>query len=123
MSHVEECIYGTHCADVLLEFILADELADLPIPQDWHLVVKNINFTLLLLEFILIESYCQIYPPIKHKSLEHHYTESVSYIKECKHDTHDICTTPNQAEISETALHQISFTYRRMHIYPWQMYC
>ena len=33
---------------LLLEFILADQLADLP-PKYWHLVVKNDNFTSLLL--------------------------------------------------------------------------
>ena len=33
---------------LLLEFILADQLADLP-PQYWHLVIKNGNFTFLLL--------------------------------------------------------------------------
>ena len=37
---------------LMLEHILADEMADLS-PQYWHLMVKNGDFTLLLLEQIL----------------------------------------------------------------------
>ena len=40
---------------LLLELILADQLADLTPPQYWHLMVKNGNFTFLLLELILAD--------------------------------------------------------------------
>ena len=47
---------------LLLELILADQVADLP-PQYWHLVVKNGNFTLLLLELILADQVADL-PPV-----------------------------------------------------------
>ena len=40
---------------LLLELILADQLADLPPAQQWHLVVKNGDKTFLLLELILAD--------------------------------------------------------------------
>ena len=43
---------------LLLELILADEVADLLAdlaPQKWHLVVRNGNLTFLLLELILAD--------------------------------------------------------------------
>ena len=40
---------------LLLDFIFADQLADLPSPKYWHLVVKNGNLRFLLLEFILAD--------------------------------------------------------------------
>ena len=52
---------------LLLELIwadqLADILADLPIPQYWHLVVKNGNFTFLLLELIRADQLADL-PPV-----------------------------------------------------------
>ena len=128
----------------MLELILADQP-----PRDWHLLVKNGNFTFLLLELILVDQLADL-TPIDHRSVEHHYTKSVSHIEECTY-THGRCTpqlttdlwntiTPNQCHIQknahlpmvdvppiehrslETPLHRISFTYRRMCIYPWQMY-
>ena len=41
---------------------LADQLADLP-PWYWHLVVKNANFTFLLLGLILVDQVVDL-PPI-----------------------------------------------------------
>ena len=46
---------------LLLEFILADQLADLP-SCTWHLVAKNGNFRFLLLEFILADQLAD-FPP------------------------------------------------------------
>ena len=40
---------------LILELILADELADLSHPPQTHLVVKNGNFTFLLLDLILAD--------------------------------------------------------------------
>ena len=71
----------------MLEFILADQLVDLSLPvvasggqewqydistvrvhigrsippKQWHLVVKNGNFTFILLEFILADIYHHLY--------------------------------------------------------------
>ena len=104
VSHIEECTY-THgrCAvrvhtgrstppvDMpvdLVKLIWADQLVDLP-PQYWHLVVKNGNFTFLLLEFILADKLADL-PLIEHRCLEHHYTKSMSHIEECTY-THGRC--------------------------------
>ena len=42
---------------------LADQLVALPPPQYWHLVVKNGNFTFLLLELILADQVADLSPP------------------------------------------------------------
>ena len=47
---------------VLFDLILAEEVADLAPPQYWHLVVKNGNFTFLLLEFILADQLADLSP-------------------------------------------------------------
>ena len=54
------------------------------------------------------------------RSMLHHYTHKVSHREEytC---THDRWTLFNQQLTHATPFHPISFTYRRMHIYPWQM--
>ena len=59
--------------------------------------------------------------PIDHRCMEYHYTQYISHIEECIY-THGRQTPCNQPYIHVTPLHPISFTYRRMHIYQWQMY-
>ena len=49
---------------LLLEFILADQLADLP-TWERNLVAKNGNFRFLLLEFILADQLADL-PPHRH---------------------------------------------------------
>ena len=48
---------------VLLELILADQLADLP-SNTMHLVAKNDNFTFLLLELILTDQVADLPPAV-----------------------------------------------------------
>ena len=55
---------------LLLEFTLADQLADLPPPKYWHLVVKNGSFTFLLLEFMLAD-YMADLPPLPLSTMHH----------------------------------------------------
>ena len=55
-------------------------------------------------------------PPIGHRSLQQHYNKSVTHIP--------MAVGPllrYLPQISATPLHQISFIYRKMHIYPWKM--
>ena len=49
---------------LLLELILADEVADLPPPQYEHQVVKKGNFTFLLLELILADEVADLAPQV-----------------------------------------------------------
>ena len=56
---------------LLLQLILADEVADLlpDLPPYWHLVVKNGNFTFLLLQLILADEVADLlvdlHPPVQ----------------------------------------------------------
>ena len=103
----------------MLELIWTDQVADLP-PQYWHLVVKNDNFTFLLLELILADEVADFpfllselvladlladLPPIDHISLEHHYTKYISHTEECTY-THGRCTpNPHQPQAYRALLH------------------
>ena len=58
---------------LLYELFLADQVADLP-PID---LPVNGNFRFLLYELFLADQVADLPPPIEHRSLEHHYTESV----------------------------------------------
>ena len=51
----------------MLELKLADQVADLPQSVTWYLVVKNGNFTFLLLEFILADQVADL-PALPHIS-------------------------------------------------------
>ena len=74
---------------------------------------------------------CQTYPPwIKARATEPDYTKAVSDVAQCTY-TEVRCTPsctqvrsmpPNQTQSYRAWLHQISFQYSTMHIYPGQMY-
>ena len=58
---------------LLLELILADQVADLFTPWYWHLVVKNGNFTFLLLELILVDQVANLPPGYWHLVVKNAY--------------------------------------------------
>ena len=77
----------------MLEFILADQLADL-LPQYWYLVVKNGNLTFLLLKFIWADEVADL-PP--HQSTIHPLTTATLNMADLPpstvHRSHEYCYT------------------------------
>ena len=61
-------------------------------------------------------------PPINHRSLEHHYTKSVSHIGKCTYILGKMYPLLQLTIYLCNTLHKISFTYWKMHIYLGQMY-
>ena len=55
-------VKNSNFTSLLLEFILADQLADLPCQTTGISVVQNGNFTFLLLEFILADQLADLPP-------------------------------------------------------------
>ena len=58
---------------MVIELILADQVADLP-PIDMPV---NGNFRFLLYKLFLADQVADLPPPIEHRGIEHHYTKSV----------------------------------------------
>ena len=90
---------------LLLELILADEVADFTfLLLELILADEVTDFTFLLLELILADEVARSTPPtIDHRSLEQHYTESVSHIEECTY-THGRCTPQMTIDLWNTTI-------------------